>query len=329
MTRVSWAQVRKLLCIRLDSLGDVLMCTPAMRAAKESLPQCTLTLLASPAGAEAARYIPEVDAVLEYEAPWVKGSAPRTSSADTHMIAHLAAQQFDAAVIFTSYSQSALPAALMCYLAGIPLRLAHSRENPYRLLTHPVAESEPGKLVRHEVRRQLDLVAEVGWMSAGTGLSFSVPAASRTAAGRWLAACGIGTGQRFILLHPGASAASRRYPAPLWGEVIRALHARCGHPLVLTGGTEERDMVEGIRATCGALAHSLAGLLDLGDLGGAIARAAVVISNNTGPAHMAAAVGASGSPVSAAVGACSRLRSTLPFAVSGSSSSRTTAPGTM
>ncbi len=65
---------------------------------------------------------------------------------------------FDAAVIFTVYSQSPLPAAMLCYLAGIPRRLAHCRENPYALLSDWLREPEPQQRTRHEVERQLDLV---------------------------------------------------------------------------------------------------------------------------------------------------------------------------
>jgi ADP-heptose:LPS heptosyltransferase len=125
-----WASARRVLCVRLDSLGDVLMCTPAMRALRETLPGARLTLLASASGAAAAPYIAELDGVIEYAAPWMKASTPHGAGIDAAFIARLAHERFDAACIFTSYSQSALPAALLCHLAGIPVRLAHCRENP-------------------------------------------------------------------------------------------------------------------------------------------------------------------------------------------------------
>src|SRR5205823_12648818 len=81
---------------------------------------------------------------------------------DLALIERLREEPFDAAVVFTVYSQNPMPAAMVCYLSGIPLRLAHSRENPYQLLTDWVADPEPQAFVRHEVRRQLDLVATVG-----------------------------------------------------------------------------------------------------------------------------------------------------------------------
>lgn len=279
------------LCIRLDALGDVLMCTPAMRAIKQSRPGRQLTLLGSASGAAAAPYIPELDSVISYGAPWIKASPECEPGSQAAMLALLAARRFDAAVIFTSYNQSALPAALLCQLAGIPARLAHCRENPYQMLSHWVAEPEPEQQVRHEVQRQLDLVASVGWRTSNSALSFSVPAAAVCHVRTRLARRGVAPGQPFVLLHPGASATSRRYPAALWAQAMQAMAQRCGWPLVLTGEAAEAALVDDIRAAAGVDAVSLAGELDLGQLGAAIQLASVVVSNNTGPAHLAAAVG--------------------------------------
>ena len=76
-----WLKSRKLLCIRLDNLGDVIMTTPAMRALKESIPGVSLTLLTSQSGAQATALIPQLDDVIIYEAPWMKATSPRRNSA--------------------------------------------------------------------------------------------------------------------------------------------------------------------------------------------------------------------------------------------------------
>jgi lipopolysaccharide heptosyltransferase II len=284
----TWLQARRILCVRLDSLGDVLMCTPAMRALRQAVPGRTLTLLSSPSGAAALPFVPELDDAIAWSAPWTKSAAPAATPAP---IATLAARAFDAAVIFTTYTQSALPAALLCQLAGIPLRLAHCRENPYDLLTDWVPDPEPATLVRHEVQRQLALVQRVGCRSADLGLSFVPRPADFTAARARLTAAGIDPDRPWILLHPGASAASRRYPAGHWAHVLRLLAQELRLPLVLTGSAEEGELVDGIQFASAVPAVSLAGRLALGELGAALRLAAIVVTNNTGPAHMAAAVG--------------------------------------
>ncbi|MBC8076622.1 MAG: glycosyltransferase family 9 protein, partial [Chloroflexales bacterium] len=133
----AWLAARRVLAVRLDNLGDVLVTTPAIRAIKESLPQAQVTLLASPVGAQAGRLNPTIDDVLVYQAPWMDPwqQLPQDSEREQRCIAELRARRFDAAVIFTSFRQSALPAAYLCYLADIPLRLAASVDGPGSLLT--------------------------------------------------------------------------------------------------------------------------------------------------------------------------------------------------
>jgi lipopolysaccharide heptosyltransferase II len=286
-----WAEAREILCVRLDALGDVLMCTPALSALKQAGAGRRLTLFTSQGATAVAPYIDALDDVIAYPAPWMKSSDPHSRLDDGACIATLAARRFDAAVIFTSYSQSALPAAMLCYLAGIPLRLAHCRENPYQLLTDWVADPEPAAMLRHEVRRQLDLVAHVGGSSAGGPLSFRVRERDLEWMRAWMADAAIDPQRPWILLHPGASAPSRRYPAEKWIEVVRALAARGAGALVLSGSGEEVRLIEQISAGSGVAVHSLGGQLDLGQLGAAIRLASVMVCNNTGPAHMAAAIG--------------------------------------
>jgi lipopolysaccharide heptosyltransferase II len=286
-----WNDARRVLCVRLDSLGDVLMCTPAMRALREARLGRSLTLLTSPGAALAAPFIPELDGVISYEAPWMKSSEGHDPQQDIDFAAGLAQHGFDAAVIFTSYSQSPLPAALLCYLARIPLRLGFCHENPYQLLTDWLPDPEPDRVIRHEVRRQLDLAAHLGCQPSASRLSFAVREADLKAVRTRLEGMGIDPAHRWIVLHPGASAPSRRYPPAQWADVLRRLHGKLGCPLVLTGGPGEQALVDDIREACGVPTHSLAGQLDLGELGAAIKLATVAVSNNTGPAHIAAAVG--------------------------------------
>jgi ADP-heptose:LPS heptosyltransferase len=164
-----WAEARNVLAVRLDNVGDVLMTTPALRALKNAVPGRRVTLLTSPGAARVAPFVREVDQVITFAAPWTKATDGPTM--DGAMIVQLAAKGFDAAVIFTVCGQSPLPAAYLAYLAGIPLRLARCRENPHGLLTDWVPDPEPAASVRHEVRRQLDLVASVGCRTRNERLS--------------------------------------------------------------------------------------------------------------------------------------------------------------
>ncbi len=280
------------LAVRLDSLGDVLMTTPALRALKESRRGRRLTLLTSPAGAAAAALVPEVDRVLVYDAPWMKAAAPRTDSLpEFAMIERLQTGRFDAAVIFTVYSQNPLPSAFLCYLADIPLRLAHCHENPYQLLTDWVADPEPANGIRHEVRRQLDLVAAVGWRTAHERMSLRASPDARLWVTGLLDRLGIDRGRPWVVVHPGASAASRRYPPEGFAEVSRRLVRDLGCQVVFTGSEGERPLVREIRQRLDVPTHSLAGQINLEGLAALLSLAPLLIANNTGPVHVAAAVG--------------------------------------
>lgn len=288
--RAAWSRARRILCVRTDNMGDLLMTTPALRALRSLAPQLHLALLTSGAAAPAAGFIPEIDELIVHDAPWARHDHDAGAAGDLALIERLREGGFDAAVIFTVYSQNPLPAALICRLAGIPLRLAHCRENPYRLLSDWVRETEPEQQLRHEVQRQLDLVAQVGARADDTRLSFAVREDDRAAVRAQLQRLGIAPG-RWVLVHPGASAASRRYPPELFAAALRELHARSGHPIVLGGSAGEREIVEQVRALCDAPLRSLAGALTLGQCAASIEQAALLISNNSGPVHLAAALG--------------------------------------
>jgi lipopolysaccharide heptosyltransferase II len=283
--------VRNVLAVRLDSIGDVIMTTPAVRALR-SPPRRRVTMLTSTAGAEAARLVPEIDRVLVYDAPWMKASPPRVdASFDLATIERLRSERFDAAAIFTVYSQNPQPAALLCYLADIPRRLAHSREPAYGLLTDRIADPEPERLVRHEVERQLDLVAAVGCRTSDRSLSLRVGPHAFDRADAVLATSGLVPERPWAVLHPGASAASRRYPADAFAVAASDLAERHGWQIVLSGGPDDRDAVEEVRARMRSTTSVLPEDLDLETLAAVLHRAPLLIANNSGPAHLAAAVG--------------------------------------
>jgi lipopolysaccharide heptosyltransferase II len=290
MTR--WDEAGRVLAVRLDAMGDVLMTGPALRTLAESRPGRRVTLLTSPAGAATAALLPGLDGTIVYDAPWMKATAPRPdASPDLAFIERLRGERFDAAVIFTVYSQSPLPAALMCFLADIPLRLAQCRENPYQLLTDWVKETEPERGTRHEVRRQLDLVATVGCHSADERMRVAIPEEAAAHVRQTLRFLELDDGGPWAVVHPGASAPSRRYPPALFARACRALAQEHGVRLVFAGDAAELPLVEEVRKAMDAPSETLAGELSLGELAALLARAPLLIANNTGPVHVASAVG--------------------------------------
>jgi lipopolysaccharide heptosyltransferase II len=287
----AWGTARRVLTVRLGTLGSVLMTTPAIRALRVAGPaDRTVTLLTSRLGAGLAPLLPDVDDALVYDPPPIEDAAGKAPAPDVAQVKALRSRAFDAAVLFTGQGRSALPAARLCRLAGIPLRLGYGREDPDGLLTHRVPGSGP-ESVRHEVRRQLDLVAAVG-ADAGDGpLRLSLSRDAQEHARRLLAAAGVDLGASWIVVHPGASAPARRYPAWSYAEVVRRLVARDDLQVVVTGDDEEVELAADLAAAAGHGVVTLAGRTTLELFAAVISQSGLLVGNNAGPIHIAAALG--------------------------------------
>ncbi|MFD1139809.1 glycosyltransferase family 9 protein [Larkinella insperata] len=287
----SWQDCKSILCFRPDNMGDVLMTSPAFRALKESVPGRKLTLLTSSAGAAIAPYIPEIDAVIPFDVPWVQPNSRPERDELPQLVRSLKEYAFDAAVIFNVQSQNPLPSALICYVAGIPRVLGYCRENPYELMTDWVPDPEILVATQHEVDRQLNLVSTVGSTTAEKRLSLTVSNTARLQALEWLTQQGIQTGEPWLILHAGVSEAKRRFGAEQYVQAARQLRSESDYQILLTGSKSEWNYVETIRQGIGERAYNLAGAFPLETFIGLVAEAPVLISNNTGPVHIAAALG--------------------------------------
>ena len=283
-----WPDAGRLLVIRLDASGDVLMCTPALHALNQAGHE--ISLLTSAAGALVGKRCDAVRDVLIFDSPWMKNAAAADLSATRRIADRLQAQAFDGAVIMQSYSQSPLPAAMLCHLAGISRQLAYCRENPYQLISDWRPESEPESLCRHEVRRQLDLVSSLCVSSSDTPLQLTLTDDDQDAATSALAQLGLADGQDFLLVHPGASAVSRRYPLESLGVVMTQLDRESGLPLVLAGSAVDQAALSALSAAAGTACAGIVNWLDFGGLAAMIGKARLVIANNSAPAHLAAAM---------------------------------------
>jgi ADP-heptose:LPS heptosyltransferase len=145
--------------------------------------------------------------------------------------------------------------------------------------------------MRHEVRRQLDLVRSVGFYAGDERVQFRYPATDVLAMRRKFVQAGGDLLRPYVVVHPGATAASRRYPGERFGVAAQAIVDETGCQVVFTGGAEEAQAIAQAHSRMDAPGVSLAGQLSLGELAALIAGAQVIVCNNSGPVHIAAAVG--------------------------------------
>ena len=265
----------KTLVVRLDSAGDVLLAGPAVRAAAAGSDH--VAVLCGPQGAPAAAILPGVDRTIVWDAPWAGFQPPPVVTEDVNGIVRLlAARRFDRALVLTSYHQSPLPAALLLRLAGIGVIAADCEDYPGSLLDlrHRRAPN------RHEAEAGLDLARAAGFELPpdDDGRLRVLPPPDL----RHLTGPG-----PYVVVHPGAAVPARAAGPAVNAAAVRAL-TEAGRRVVVTGGPAEK---EATATVAGPYALDLGGRTDLRDLSGVLAAADAVVVGNTGPAHLAAAVG--------------------------------------
>jgi ADP-heptose:LPS heptosyltransferase len=273
-----------LLAVRLDNMGDVVMLGPALRSLKAALPSCRVTLLASPAGARAASLLPSVDEVLEWRALWQEvGDRGFDAASEWRLVHRLAAGAYDAALLFTSFSQSPYPPGVVALLAGIPVRAGSSKERGDGILTHWVP---PGPDALHQVERNLRLVEQLGVPRAGEDLALRVPPSARLEADRLLAEAGLHD-RRYLVAAPWASAPARTYDLDRFVEACALVAGATGCAVILTGGERDRQRAGVLADRIRPRALDLVGATSIPVLAALVARAHLVLTNNSLPLHLA------------------------------------------
>ncbi|MFV2085963.1 HAD-IIIA family hydrolase [Micromonospora sp. LOL_021] len=285
----------RVLVARSDSVGDVLVTGPAIRAVAAGADE--VVMLCGPRGRAAAELLPGVGELIEWPLPWIDPNPGPVDPADlTRLTDRLAEVGADEAIIFTSFHQSPLPLALLLRQAGVDRIAAISDDYPGSLLDvrHRVPAGVP------EPERALSLAAAAGFALPGDDepVLRLHPGCLRPAAGPAPLESDAGVRHRrlepdragppgYVVVHPGSSVESRACPPEQCAAFVDALHA-AGYRVVVTGGPGEQALS---RRVAGRSGVDLGGQTSLARLAAIIAQAGALVVGNTGPAHLAAAVG--------------------------------------
>lgn len=264
------------LVVRPDNNGDVLLAGPAIRAIAHGAGRVTLWV--GPRGRAAGHLLPDVDRVLCHELPWIDlAPDPVERAWLDETVDEIAALGADAAVVFSSFHQSPLPTALVLRAAGIPFVAATSVDYPGSLLDvrHRISDDV------HEVERSLSLASSAGFrLPPGDDgrLRIRDPGVANPVA----------DAAPYVVVHPGASVPARAWAPERHAALVPHLRDE-GWQVVVTGGPDEADLTS-------LVAGDVAGVIDLGARTGwpalarVVADATAIVTGNTGPAHLAAAV---------------------------------------
>lgn len=261
----------RVLVARQDNIGDVLLAGPAVRAVAARADE--VVLLCGPRGRAAADMLPGVDRVVEWCAPWIDPDHVAVEKAAVDRIVR-ELRGFDRALILTSFHQSPLPLALLLRLAGTPWIGGICEDYPGSLLDlrHPDTDVP-------EPLRMLALAEDAGFPSpADTRLRVREPLPDTDH---------LTGGPAYVVVHPGTSVPARAWPPERCAEAVRLLRA-AGHRVVVTGHGDEKELTAFVAGEDGL---DLGGRTSLPELASVLAGASAVVAGNTGPAHLAAAVG--------------------------------------
>lgn len=272
---------RRILVIRLDRLGDVVLSTPVLSALRGQFPHAFIAMMVRPACREVVEGHPALNEVIVYE----KEGAHRSLRGTVRFARHLRRHEFDTALALHPSNRS----HWIPWLAKIPIRIGYDRKSAW-LLTHRIPHRKQ-EGAKHEAVYTLELLELFGIPPAVPRPVVPVPPAAAERVDALLDASPICASDRLVAIHPSASCISKRWLPERFAAVADRLDAEQGVRVVLVAG-------EGDAAHAGEVARAmrqpvlnLAGQLSVAELAALLRRCRCLLSNDSGPVHIAAAVG--------------------------------------
>jgi len=273
--------VDRILITRTDRIGDVVLSTPAITAARKAFPQAYIAAMVSPETQEIIKGNPYLNEIILYD----KKTRHKSFLKTLHFAICLREKKFDLALIL----HSTVRINLVCFLAGIARRIGYARGKMDFLLTDKLEYTKRlGE--KHEAEYSLDVLRHAGIKAEISPLVMTIEKKDEESIDRLLREAGAETG-KFIVLHPGASDASKMWPKEKFARLADILIDRFGLRVVFVSSPEQAKIGEEVRRLMKNNPVSLCGQTSLGELAALLKRVSLFISNDSGPVHIACAVG--------------------------------------
>lgn len=272
---------RRILICRTDRIGDVLLSTPVIRALRQAYPEAFLAMMVSPYAKEAVEGNPDLDEVIVYD----KSGAHRSWPASISFSCQLRKKKFDLALIL----HPNVRVHVAVFFAGIPRRIGYDYKMGF-LLTDRIPHTKPAGH-KHELEYNLDLVRYLGVEPKERMIYMPVKPAAEAWAENTLKCLGVGPGDGLLAVHPGASCISKLWPVERFAEAAESLSRKYGLKVVVVSGPKDLPLADKVLSSLRVPAFSLAGKTTLSQLASILRRCRLLISNDSGPVHVAAAVG--------------------------------------
>jgi heptosyltransferase-2 len=291
------AEARSVLIVRPDHLGDVILMSAFLREFRKNWPQAEITLLVDPASKALVEHCPYIDHLEVYPRwqPRAFGQIRRMLHEMNWSRQHLWPRRFDLAVV-PRWETKIFREAFLAYLSGAKWRVSYSEagntlpreeESCEILYTHLA----PSVVCKHDAQQSLDLLTWMGGEVSETRTEVWIDGDDRSFAAKMLPDSGNAEPVVRVVLMPGSSSASRRWPAQRFGEIAAWMTKELGWVVVLVGSTQEAELGEVIESYCSSGVVNLIGRTTVRQTIGIIGRCCMYVGNDTGPMHMASALG--------------------------------------
>lgn len=272
-----------ILIVRTDRIGDVVLTTPSIKAISRAYPNARISVLVTPMTYDLINGNPYVDEIL---VDYVQGRH-KGLLGFLRLSRDIRRKQFDLAVIFHTKRRY----NLVCLLAGIPYRLGYKNNKFGFLLTHPLKDQRfQGK--KHEAQYCLEVLKAVG--IEANDLDVFVPShkEAETWSAQWMQENNLRSDE-IIVIHPGSSDTAKCWPPANFAQLMDRLAERYTSKIVLIGSTPTMPVAAQIlqQARLASQFYNLTGKTSLGQTISLLRHARLLISNDSGPVHIAAGVG--------------------------------------
>ncbi|MEI7998332.1 MAG: glycosyltransferase family 9 protein [Candidatus Omnitrophota bacterium] len=270
-----------ILIVRTDRIGDVVLTTPAIKALRKAYPMARISILVTPATQDLVRGSPYLDEVLLDE----RSGIHKGFFGFIKLISFIRKHKFDAAFVFHTKRRY----NLACFLAGIPFRIGYKNEKYGFLLNHPIKDNR-SKGQKHEAQYCLDVLKDVGIVNADLDFFIPVDRNAEDWANHWLSSQGFRSGE-IIAIHVGSSDPAKCWPPQHFAKLIDSLQQRYSRKTVLIGAPEMLNRCGEILLLTQQKPLDLTGQTSLAQTISLLRRCRLLISNDSGPVHIASAVG--------------------------------------
>ncbi|OGX29243.1 MAG: lipopolysaccharide heptosyltransferase II [Omnitrophica WOR_2 bacterium RIFCSPHIGHO2_01_FULL_49_10] len=271
----------RILIVRTDRIGDLLLSTPAIKAVREAYPGAHIAVMVQPYVEEIVDGNPYIDEVILYD----KDNKHKGFFGSLGFIFELKGKKFDIAIILHPTDRS----NLIPFLAGIPERVGYDKKLGFLLTKRLKDTKHLGE--KHEIDYNFDVLRAVGIVAKDRTLYMPIKAEYERVIDRFMALNDIGSKDVIVAVHPGASCPSKRWPAYRFGRVADELMDKYNVRIVIIGGPSDVKTVKEVGTGMLRSPMILSEEHSLGEVAALLKKCRLLISNDSGPVHIAVAVG--------------------------------------